>query len=273
MPKEFQIQMLRIGPMCRYVEDVPLLMEVMGGELAVDLHLKEMVDFKKVRFFYMEGIQHTPKTQSLSSEMRCTLLKAVSYFEQKFDVEGIRLDLPLASNAIEMLFSCIQAKNTPTISESFKSLKGDRGSLKWMTELPKLLAGKSVHTPGALFLSFFENMDRSGEKEKAKFRRLRDRLARQVTETLGDDGVLLFPSWATTAPYHHQTVFTPFNTAYTGLFNALTLPVITCPMGLDRNGLPLGLQIVGARNSDRLLIAAAQQLSQAFGGWTPAWSQ
>ncbi|KAK6727725.1 hypothetical protein RB195_005419 [Necator americanus] len=245
MPKEFQIQMLRIGPMCRYVEDVPLLMEVMGGELAVDLHLKGMVDFKK----------------------------AVSYFEQKFDVEGIRLDLPLASNAIEMLFSCIQAKNTPTISESFKSLKGDRGSLNWMTELPKLLAGKSVHTAAALFLSFFESMDRTSEKEKAKFRRLRDRLARQVTETLGDDGILLFPSWPTTAPYHHQTFFTPFNTAYTGLFNALTLPVITCPMGLDRNGLPLGLQIVGARNSDRLLIAAAQQLSQAFGGWTPAWSQ
>ncbi|ETN70050.1 Amidase [Necator americanus] len=248
MPKEFQIQMLRIGPMCRYVEDVPLLMEVMGGELAVDLHLKEMVDFNKVRFFYMEGIQHTPKPQSLSSEMRCALLKAVSYFEQKFDVEGIRLDLPLASNAIEMLFSCIQAKNTPTISESFKSLKGDRGSLNWMTELPKLLAGKSVHTAAALFLSFFESMDRTSEKEKAKlpnfaynsseflqFRRLRDRLARQVTETLGDDGILLFPSWPTTAPYHHQTFFTPFNTAYTGLFNALTLPVITCPMGLDRN--------------------------------------
>ncbi|KAK6727727.1 hypothetical protein RB195_005419 [Necator americanus] len=170
MPKEFQIQMLRIGPMCRYVEDVPLLMEVMGGELAVDLHLKGMVDFKKVRFFYMEGIQHTPKPQSLSSEMRCALLKvrAVSYFEQKFDVEGIRLDLPLASNAIEMLFSCIQAKNTPTISESFKSLKGDRGSLNWMTELPKLLAGKSVHTAAALFLSFFESMDRTSEKEKAK---------------------------------------------------------------------------------------------------------
>ncbi|KIH43417.1 hypothetical protein ANCDUO_26576, partial [Ancylostoma duodenale] len=106
-----------------------------------------------------------------------------------------------------------------------------------------------------------------------QFRRLRDRLTRQLTETLGDDGILLVPSWPTTAPFHHQLVFTFFNTAYTCLFNALTLPVIQCPMGLDSKGLPLGIQVVGAHYSDRLLIAAAQQLSQAFGGWTPAWSQ
>ncbi|EYC11592.1 hypothetical protein Y032_0050g1993 [Ancylostoma ceylanicum] len=272
MPKGFQIEMLRVGPMCRYAEDVPLLMEIMAGDRAVDLHLKDSVDFKKIRIFYMEGI-HAPTIQSLSCEMRSTLLKAVSHFENKFDLEGIRLDLPLATKAIEMLFTSIQVEGVPTISESLISIKGDKGSLNWKAELPKLLTGKSVHTPGALFLAFFESMDRTSEEEKAEFRRLRDRLTRQVTETLGDDGILLFPSWPTTAPFHHQPVFTPFNTAYTGLFNALTLPVIECPMGLDSRGLPLGVQVVGARNSDRLLIAAAQQLSQAFGGWTPAWSQ
>ncbi|VDK80398.1 unnamed protein product [Cylicostephanus goldi] len=97
-------------------------------------------------------------------------------------------------------------------------------------------------------------------------------MTRQLTELLGKDGILFFPSWPTTAPYHNQPVFTPLDFAYTSLFNVLTLPAAECPMGLDSNGLPLGVQIIGARNSDRLLIAAVQQLSQAFGGWTPAWS-
>ncbi|PIO74785.1 hypothetical protein TELCIR_03189 [Teladorsagia circumcincta] len=74
------------------------------------------------------------------------------------------------------------------------------------------------------------------------------------------------------APFHHQTILTPFNLAYTGLFNALTLPVIQCPMGLDSNGLPLGIQVIGSPNADRLLIAAAKEISHAFGGWTSAWS-
>ncbi|EYC11588.1 hypothetical protein Y032_0050g1992 [Ancylostoma ceylanicum] len=271
-PKGFQTQMVCFGPMCRYAEDMPLLMEVMAGDRAVDLHLKDSVDFKKIRIFYMEGIQ-APTIQSLSCEMMSTLLKAVSYFEDEFNLEAIRLDLPLATKAIDMLFTSLQAEGAPKISESLLSLKGDKGSLNWKTELPKLLTGKSVHTPGALFMALFESMGKKSEEEKAEIRRLRDRLTRQVAETLGDDGILLFASWPTTAPFHHQPVFTFFDIAYTGLFNALALPVMQCPMGLDSRGLPLGVQVVGARNSDRLLIAAAQQLSQAFGGWIPPWSQ
>lgn len=50
-------------------------------------------------------------------------LQAVTFFENKFDVEAIRLDLPLATKAIEMLFTSIQVKENPTIAESLLSLK------------------------------------------------------------------------------------------------------------------------------------------------------
>lgn len=95
----------------------------------------------------------------------------------------------------------------------------------------------------------------------------RDQLRREITNLLGDDGILLFPSWATVAPYHNQPLFNFGNLSYTGLWNALALPVIQCPMGLNSNGLPLAVQIVGAPNMDRLLIAAACDLEEGFGGW------
>uniref|UniRef100_A0A1I7WX65 Amidase domain-containing protein n=1 Tax=Heterorhabditis bacteriophora TaxID=37862 RepID=A0A1I7WX65_HETBA len=61
-----------------------------------------------------------------------------------------------------------------------------------------------------------------------------------------------------------------------GFFCFQAFPVVQCPMGLDSNGLPLGvqllisMQVVGAPNSDRLLIAAAKDLEEGFGGWVPA---
>ncbi|CAJ0593550.1 unnamed protein product [Cylicocyclus nassatus] len=270
METGFQAQMLCFGPMCRYAEDLPLMMEILGGDRAKSLHVRDEVDFKKIRIFYMEGI-HSAQMQTLTNEMREALLKAVSYFENKFDVEAIRIDLPIATKTIEMFSLSIQGEN-PRPSEQLISLDGTKGSLNWMTEVPKLLMGKSVHTPGGCMMAFMEDMlGDHAEEDKAELNRLRKRMTRQLAELLGKDGILFFPSWPTTAPYHNQPVFTPLDFAYTSLFNVLTLPAVVCPMGLDSHGLPLGVQIIGARNSDRLLIAAAQQLSQAFGGWTPAW--
>ena len=54
---------------------------------------------------------------------------------------------------------------------------------------------------------------------------------------------------------------------YTGIFNTLRFPAAVVPLGLDSNGLPITVQLVAGPNNDRLLIAAAQELELAFGGW------
>lgn len=56
---------------------------------------------------------------------------------------------------------------------------------------------------------------------------------------------------------------------YTALWNTLALPVLACPMGINSEGLPVGVQIICAPDSERLLLAAAQDLEEGFGGWTP----
>ena len=54
---------------------------------------------------------------------------------------------------------------------------------------------------------------------------------------------------------------------YTGIWNALRLPSIVCPMGFDKNGLPLSVQMIAGPDQDRLLIIAAMDLEEGFGGW------
>jgi len=98
--------------------------------------------------------------------------------------------------------------------------------------------------------------------------RKRDRLRAEIIELLGDTGILIFPAFCTIAPFHNHGIMTPFNFVYNAIWNTLGLPVISCTLGLcDDDGLPTAVQIVGSPNSERLLIAAAQDLEKAFGGW------
>lgn len=53
------------------------------------------------------------------------------------------------------------------------------------------------------------------------------------------------------------------------IFNVLGLPVTQCPLGLSSEGLPLGFQLVAASYNDRLTLAVARYLEEAFGGWVP----
>lgn len=40
-------------------------------------------------------------------------------------------------------------------------------------------------------------------------------------------------------------------------------------MGLDRHGLPIGVQVIANEDNDRLCLAVARELEKAFGGWVP----
>ena len=56
---------------------------------------------------------------------------------------------------------------------------------------------------------------------------------------------------------------------YSQTFNAYGLPAVSVPAGLTREGLPVGVQIVGPPRSARLLLPAARAVERALGGWQP----
>jgi fatty acid amide hydrolase 2 len=90
----------------------------------------------------------------------------------------------------------------------------------------------------------------------------------ELSAAIGD-GVLLEPPLATTAPRHGRTVGRPWWLAHVVPFNLAGLPVTQTPLGLDRDGLPLGVQVVAGHGRDHVSIAVALELERVFGGWTP----
>lgn len=86
-------------------------------------------------------------------------------------------------------------------------------------------------------------------------------------DTLGTDGVFFFPTYPTAALRHYESFGHIMGVGYTMLFNALGLPATHVPLGFDRNGLPIGIQVVAAPYQDRLGLCIARELEAAFGGW------
>ena len=86
---------------------------------------------------------------------------------------------------------------------------------------------------------------------------------------MGTHGVLLYPSAPFPASYHYASLFRPFNLNLFNVWNALDFCVTQVPMGLDKHGVPLGLQVVAAPHQDHLTIAVAAELEKAFGGYVP----
>jgi fatty acid amide hydrolase 2 len=53
------------------------------------------------------------------------------------------------------------------------------------------------------------------------------------------------------------------------VFNLVGVPVTEVPLGLNPEGLPLGVQVAAAPDRDHVAIATALALERAFGGWVP----
>ncbi|CAG9529676.1 unnamed protein product [Cercopithifilaria johnstoni] len=252
-PSGYRVEkMLLIGPICRYAEDLSILLRVFVGNEGTNLlNLDTPCNIKKIRVFYMEGLK-TPLVQDMSKEVFQTLKKE---------------NPPLVHHALEFFLTSMDVANAPKFAMHMTDLKAN---INCFVEFFKWLVGKSVHTLPAIVTGIIdEHFAPFNEEQKQKLRSQRDRLSREVKELLSDNGILLFPSFPTEAPYHHQPLFTPLNFAYTALWNVLALPAVQCPMGLNSHDIPLGVQAIGAPGSDSLLIAVAQDLEKGFGGWEP----
>ncbi|RUS90697.1 hypothetical protein EGW08_001501 [Elysia chlorotica] len=300
---EKAMPMLQTGPMCRYASDLELQLRVMAGPSGVArLKLDTKVDLSRLRVLSVPdddgGLLISKVDPQLMEAQRkvCDFLisQGASVEERKF---------PKFRMALDMWTGLL---NLTDDGPKFSAIIAGEESepVRCVTEIGKWLLGQSQHTLPALMLGVVDDFGPKLTKEMDKkavgiLERLRAELLEEMvateTEKQGIDEkvgakcptscangggpqtngvtgkwqgtVLLYPTHPHIAPYHNHPIFTPFNFAYTGLFNALGFPVTQCPLGLSREGLPLGLQVVAAPYEDHLSLALARALEEQFGGW------
>ncbi|KAG2466085.1 fatty-acid amide hydrolase 2-B [Polypterus senegalus] len=262
-----QIDFLCTGPMCRYAEDIIPLLRVMAGPRAERLNLLEVVNLKQLKFYTMKSDGGSAFVSAVDRELIAVQQQVVKRLEDDLGVIVQEVNIPQFRYSLPIWSAMMAARSTDgKAATTFTELLGDHGKPVWpLWELLKWMLGFSCHTLPAIGLSLAEKFQKL-EPNPGILQKTQE-LKKAMEDLLGTDGVFLYPSHPKIAPKHHHPIFTPFNFAYTGIFNILGLPVTQCPLGLNKEGLPLGIQVVSNLYNDRFTIATALYLEQAFGGW------
>lgn len=105
----------------------------------------------------------------------------------------------------------------------------------------------------------------------------RDRLRAALLEWMETTPLILAPVGSVAAFAHDarkvsvgkQLINTFRSFSYSQTFNVFGLPAVAVPAGRTLEGLPIGVQIVGRPHDESNVLAAAQIIEDALGGWQP----
>ncbi|XP_075234495.1 fatty-acid amide hydrolase 2 isoform X2 [Lycorma delicatula] len=261
-----------LGPMCRFAEDLPLVLGTIIPDITKrkQLQLHESVDLRKIKLYYAEDEgPNSILTDKMSSEMKAAMKKAINVLQTKYGIIAKKVDIKgledsLALSALVMM----RMKGIPNIFQKSES-DPDQWKSVVLEILKRVTCNSSASLPSLLFGPLKAVADRVPNKKYKKMLMKKKEMMDQFRELLGSDGVFFYPSFPDPAHYHYQIFYKLLNASYLAIYNLLEMPVTACPLGLNSQGLPMGIQVVGWQCQDRLTIAVSQALEKEFGGWVP----
>lgn len=248
------------GPLARRAEDLYPLMRLLAGEQAEALKNPADVDLSHLRLLSISGNGR----QRVHPELREAQRRAFDALSSEF-ASAYRTRLP----GLKYSFEAWSARMTAAGGVPFADQLANGESLSLIAELGKWSVRRSDHTLPALALAAVEKLPLPHGRNLARA----EALQQAMDDLLGDDGVLLYPSYSTPAPRHYQPMMLTFHWSYCGVLNVLEMPSTQVPLGLSSRGLPLGIQVAARKGNDHLCLAVAQRLEELFGGWVPPWKQ
>lgn len=258
---------LSAGPLCRKAEDLELLVRILAGENSSKLKSVKDVSIKQLRVITIAPERGPKATFDILDAQQRAVDALV-----KQGATHITVDLPLIDDAFMIWSSLLADSSTP--EHSFTAMLFGEYHIKHPIKALANMAfkgKKSPHTLPLLVLTLLEQFPNLATGQRQRFVSLGQQLKQQLNEVLGDDGVLIMPTFPEVAPRHGMPIFKPFDFVDCAIVNAMELPSTAVPMGLNAGGIPTGIQVVSNQNNDHLSIACAVALEQATGGWVPPW--
>lgn len=242
-----------VGPIVRYVKDAALMLDVMKGP-----HHADYFSLPTQNISYLQGIEEKPKKLKIGFSMTLGFSKALDHEVEKSVLNAVQnfeqFDWIVEESKIKM-------RNPETIlaSLSMPGIAHDLGSKlnKWRDQMDKNLvlmveAGKRW---------------KATEVENAKLKR------KKLTEILyryfKEYDLLITPTTAlpafdlkvqNPAQINEKKVSLLAWVSFTYPFNITGHPAASIPCGWTKDGLPIGLQIIGSRFDELTVL----QTSKAF---------
>lgn len=265
------LRYLTTGPIARRAEDLMPLLRVLAGPDGLDAGCRHF-DLGRPEDVDLSGrtLLDVPDNGALrvSPELRRAQEEAVRVLRDR----GMRVKT-VTFKGLEKQFDVWSAMMSEAQEHPFSHMLGEGRRVRAGRELVKHALGRSAHTLPSALLALVDPLPRLFPGLSRRMTALGHELRASVTEALGSDGVLLYPSYTVPAPRHGvplrwlMRMHHPW--AYLAIVNVLELPATQVPAGLGAEGLPLGFQVVSGHGNDHVTIAVAMELERTLGGWTP----
>lgn len=248
-----------LGPLARTVEDLGLFFRVLSGdafELEDDVDARQSRALIEPRGRRVAWYADDDAVHVADDTRRAVMNAADALRAAGCDVQEERP--PGVERATEMWLSLFSRATRELVSRTYAGREGDAGR-----------AAQSIlkHAANAAALSL---------EDERKLWAKRDELRAEVLRWMEATPLIVAPVGAVSAFRHDAGqsvavgeqrvgVFRAFS--YAQAYNVFDLPAVCVPAGQTREGLPVGVQIVGRPFEEDTVLAAARVVEEALGGW------
>ncbi len=245
-------QLVSIGPMARYVEDLILMMEIICGGDGLDPHAlpinyknNKVVDLRelKVAYFYENPCGTSPTEETIKAvDLAVDTLKP--YVKEVKEIYPSILDEVYRLHYEMFILGGDSGKGLKHLIASFKNNK-----ISFLTEEFLELA-KSTH------FSVMELRQRFVELE---------RFRHKMNLFINDYDLIITPVSSTPARNHGETFANVRDFGYITAHNLTGWPATVLPCIFSKEGLPIGVQLVAKPWNDHISLNVALQLQKLIG--------
>ncbi len=272
----------QIGPLCKDVTDCATIMEVLATHDSKDSTSVERADtdFTSALVDDVKGMKiGIPRDyfgEGLNAEVKEKVMAAAKVLEEKgaFIEE---FDLPLVEYAIPTYYTIAAAEASSNL-ERFDGVKyGFRAEeCKELHQMYKRSRsqGFGPEVKRRIMLGSFVLSSGYYDAYYLKALKVKALIKKAFDDAFAKYDVILGPCAPTTAPKIGSSLSDPISMylsdIYTISANLAGLPGISVPCGVDSNGLPVGLQLIGDCFKEKKLIQTAYSYEQARGAFSLA---
>ena len=267
----------QIGPLCKDVTDCATILEAISGHdkkdsTSLDRNDTDFTsalvdDVKGMRI----GIPTTYFGDGLNPEVKDSVMKAVEILKQKGAIVE-EFELSLVDYAIPTYYTIAAAEASSNL-ERFDGVKyGFRAeNFEGLHDMYKKTRseGFGAEVKRRIMLGSFVLSSGYYDAYYLKALKVKALIKKAFDEAFAKYDVIIGPVAPTTAPKLGESLSDPIkmylSDIYTISLNLAGLPGISVPCGIDSNGMPIGMQIIGDCYKEKNIIRAAYSYEQARG--------
>jgi aspartyl-tRNA(Asn)/glutamyl-tRNA(Gln) amidotransferase subunit A len=258
----------QIGPITKTVEDSKIIFDCIKGVDPYDATTIKTIDSNsnKKRIGIIPSLL---KVDGISNDVKNNFIDSVSKFES-LGYEVVELELPHISHALEVYYIICPAEVSSNMSRFDgmrfgKKVPGDnllseymetRGQLLGSEVKRRIMIGTYVLSSG-YYDAFYGKATIARELIKEDFRNAFEKVDAILTPTAPSVAFKIGEKSDNPLEMYLADVFTV--TA-----NIAGIPAISVPSGVDENGLPFGMQLMGQYKNDDIIFDIAKEFEGAL---------